>query len=64
MTADELMFLLGAAYSRFYVRPTFLANHLGIRSVAVRQMLGRLDARVFERHARRELARVSRTVSC
>jgi len=64
LTADELMFLLGAAYSRFYVRPTFFANHLGIRSVAMRQMLGRLDARVFERHARREIALASRTVSC
>ena len=53
MTADELMFLLGAAYSRFYVRPTFFANHLGIRSVAVRQMVGRLDAARLERHSRR-----------
>ena len=64
MTADELMFLLGAAYSRFYVRPTFFANHLGIRSVAVLQMFGRLDARVFERQSRREIALASRTVSC
>ena len=64
MTADELMFLLGAAYSRFYVRPTFFANHFGIRSVAIRQMLGRLDRRVFERQSRREIALASRTVSC
>jgi anaerobic magnesium-protoporphyrin IX monomethyl ester cyclase len=64
MTANELMFLLGAAYSRFYVRPTFFANHLGIRSAAIRQMFGRLDERVFERQSRREIALASRTVSC
>jgi radical SAM superfamily enzyme YgiQ (UPF0313 family) len=64
ITSSELMFLLGAAYSRFYVRPTFLANQLGIRSAGVRQMLERWDARVFERQSRREIAMVSRAVSC
>ncbi len=64
LTADELMFLLGAAFSRFYVRPTFLANHFGIKSAALRQMLGRLDSHVFERQARREITLQSRAVSC
>jgi radical SAM superfamily enzyme YgiQ (UPF0313 family) len=64
LTSDELMFLLGAAYSRFYVRPTYLANQLGIRSSSIRQMLGRLDTRVFARQARREIATGSRAVSC
>ena len=40
-----------------------LARH-GIRSAAIRQMLGRLDERVFERQSRREIALASRTVSC
>jgi hypothetical protein len=29
LSAGELRFLLGAAYSRFYLRPSFLANYLG-----------------------------------
>lgn len=64
LTSDELQFLLGAAYSRFYVRPTYLANYLGIRSAPLWQMFSRLDRRVFERQARREIAIASRTVSC
>jgi radical SAM superfamily enzyme YgiQ (UPF0313 family) len=64
LTADDLRFLLGAAYSRFYVRPTWVANHFGIQSAAIRQLLARLDARVFATQARREIASVSRAVSC
>jgi anaerobic magnesium-protoporphyrin IX monomethyl ester cyclase len=64
LTSSELMFLLGAAYSRFYVRPTFLANQLGIRSTAVRQVFAHWDARVSERQSRREIASASRAVSC
>jgi anaerobic magnesium-protoporphyrin IX monomethyl ester cyclase len=64
LTSDELMFLLGAAFSRFYVRPSYLANQLGIRSIPIQQVIERLDARVFARQARREIARVSRPVSC
>jgi anaerobic magnesium-protoporphyrin IX monomethyl ester cyclase len=64
LTTAELQFLFGAAYSRFYMRPTWAANHFGIRSAAIRQVLTRLDARVFERHARREIASVSRAVTC
>ena len=64
LTADELMFLLGAAYSRFYIRPTQIANHLGIQSTLVRDVLTRLDNRVFARQARREVLIASRAVSC
>jgi len=64
LTAKELMFLLGAAYSRFYLRPTFLANQLGIHSTTVRSMFEHWDARVSARHSRREIATVSRAVSC
>lgn len=64
LTADELMFLLGAAYSRFYLRPTYVANHLGIQSTGIREMLARLDAKVFARQARHEILVASRAVSC
>ena len=30
LTRDELQFLLGAAYTRFYMRPSYLANYLRI----------------------------------
>jgi radical SAM superfamily enzyme YgiQ (UPF0313 family) len=64
LTAGELMFLLGAAYSRFYIRPTYVGNHFGIQSAAIRGMLRRLDTRVFARQARREILIASRAVSC
>ena len=64
LTAGELMFLLGAAYSRFYIRPTYVANHLGIQSTMIRDMLTRLDTRVFARQARHEILVASRAVSC
>jgi hypothetical protein len=41
-----------------------VANHFGIQSAAIRQLLARLDARVFATQARREIASVSRAVSC
>ena len=64
LTAGELIFLLGAAYSRFYIRPTYVANHLGIQSTMIRDMLTRLDTRVIARQARREILIASRAVSC
>jgi radical SAM superfamily enzyme YgiQ (UPF0313 family) len=64
LTTAELRFLLGAAYSRFYMRPTWIPNHFGIKSAVVRQLFARWDAHVFEGHARREIATVSRAVTC
>jgi len=64
LTTDELTFLLSAAYSRFYIRPTYVANHLGIQSTMIRDVLTRLDTRVFARQARHEILVHSRAVSC
>jgi radical SAM superfamily enzyme YgiQ (UPF0313 family) len=64
LTATDLRFLLGAAYSRFYVRPTFVANLLNIQSAPMRLLLRRLDTRVFAHQAQREIEEVSRAVSC
>jgi anaerobic magnesium-protoporphyrin IX monomethyl ester cyclase len=36
LTAEELKFLLGAAYSRFYIRPSWAANYLRIRNRRLR----------------------------
>jgi radical SAM superfamily enzyme YgiQ (UPF0313 family) len=63
LTADELQFLLGAAYTRFYVRPSYLANYLRVTERG-RGFVRRLDGQVSARHARGERATMSRAVTC
>jgi len=60
----ELRFLLGAAYKRFYMRPSYLANFLKIKNTAVRNWVSRMDRRVNDRHTREEIADFSRPVAC
>jgi len=64
LTSRELKFLLGAAYKRFYMRPSYLANFLQIQNKSVRDWVSRLDRRVNERHTREEIADISRPVTC
>ena len=64
LTDRELLFLLGAAYKRFYMRPSYLANFLKIQNGAVREWVSRMDRRVNERHTREEIADISRPVAC
>jgi radical SAM superfamily enzyme YgiQ (UPF0313 family) len=64
LTDRELRFLLGAAYTRFYMRPSYLANFLEIQNGAVREWVSRMDRRVNERHTREEIADISRPVAC
>ena len=64
LTDRELRFLLGAAYKRFYVRPSYLANFLKIQNGAIREWVSRMDRRVNARHAREEIADISRPVAC
>ena len=54
LTAGELRFLLGSAYTRFYMRPSFLANYLRISAPRLRTLINGLDAQVERRHARAE----------
>jgi radical SAM superfamily enzyme YgiQ (UPF0313 family) len=63
LSSDELMFLLGSAYTRFYVRPSFLVGLLKLRSDRLRRWMGRLDRFVSARHAKDE-ARVRKPVTC
>jgi anaerobic magnesium-protoporphyrin IX monomethyl ester cyclase len=60
----ELRFLLGAAYKRFYMRPSYLANFLKIQNSVVREWVSRMDRRVNDRHSREEIADISRPVAC
>ena len=64
LTAGELTFLLGAAYTRFYMRPSYLANFLEIQNGAVRDWVSRMDRKVNARHTREEIADFSRPVAC
>jgi radical SAM superfamily enzyme YgiQ (UPF0313 family) len=64
LTERELRFLLGAAYKRFYMRPSYLANFLKIQNTAIREWVSRMDRRVNDRHSREEIADVSRAVAC
>ena len=64
LSARELRFLLGAAYTRFYMRPSFALNYCRVTGASARALARRIDARVARRHARRELATMSRTVTC
>ncbi|HKB12688.1 MAG TPA: radical SAM protein [Vicinamibacterales bacterium] len=64
LTDRELRFLLGAAYKRFYMRPSYLANFLQIQNTAIREWVSRMDQRVNDRHSREEIADFSRPVAC
>src|SRR5256712_22967 len=64
LTERELRFLLGAAYTRFYMRPSYLANFLKIQNTVVREWVSRMDRRVNARHTREEIAGFSRPVAC
>jgi radical SAM superfamily enzyme YgiQ (UPF0313 family) len=63
LTHAELAFLLGNAYTRYYVRPSFVTNYLRISSPRVRALIELLDAPVRRRHAR-ENAFIERSLSC
>src|SRR5438105_2856504 len=64
LSERELRFLLGAAYKRFYMRPSYLANFLKIQNTVVREWVSRMDRRVNDRHSREEIADISRPVAC
>jgi radical SAM superfamily enzyme YgiQ (UPF0313 family) len=64
LSSTELRFLLGASYVRFYLRPSWLTNYFGVRSHRLPEYVRVLDDRVSARHARHELAQMSRAVEC
>lgn len=52
LTHAELKFLLGSAYTQFYMRPSFLSNYLRIGAAPLRRLAASLDAPARRRHAR------------
>jgi hypothetical protein len=63
LTADELSFLLGAAYTRFYMRPSCFANYFRLKDHG-RGLVTRFDQRVLAWHERTERAAMARGVTC
>ena len=63
LTRDELQFLLGGAYARFYMRPSYLANYLRIGGERTRTLVTRLDRQVRPRHTREEFD-LSKAAAC
>jgi hypothetical protein len=60
-----MRFLLGAAYTRFYMRPSYLATCLRLGSGRLKTVVTHLDAIVSQHHAKTETASsMSRAVTC
>jgi hypothetical protein len=64
LTERELRFLLGAAYKRFYMRPSYLANLMKVRDSRMRNWVSRLDQSASAVVARLETEKMSRSVTC
>jgi anaerobic magnesium-protoporphyrin IX monomethyl ester cyclase len=64
LSESELRFLLSAAYNRFYVRPSCLANYWRLQKRWLVDLVGRLDRSVEAVHSIKELAAMSRRVEC
>jgi radical SAM superfamily enzyme YgiQ (UPF0313 family) len=64
LTPEEIRFLLGAAYARFYARPGFLVNYWRLRSLLSRALTERMDRKVLAWHAEKEISVLSRAAEC
>jgi radical SAM superfamily enzyme YgiQ (UPF0313 family) len=64
LSEDELRFLLSAAYNRFYVRPSCLANYWRVQKQWLVDLVDHLDRSVEAVHSMKELFAMSRRVEC
>jgi radical SAM superfamily enzyme YgiQ (UPF0313 family) len=64
LTHADLRFLLGSAYTHFYMRPSFLTNYLRIGAPGLRPLVDSLDAHVRRRHHATEMALMERSLPC
>jgi radical SAM superfamily enzyme YgiQ (UPF0313 family) len=63
LSAAELRFLLGAAYTRFYMRPSCLANYFRVQNRG-RRFVSRCDRMVRSMHERAERASMAKGLTC
>ena len=64
LSANEMRFLLGAAYARFYGRPSWPANYFRISQPAIRRWVERMDMKALAAHSRKECDLMARPVTC
>lgn len=64
LTSEQLRFLLGAAYSRFYVRPSYATHCLRVTTSRPGRIVKGLDSLVASLQSRSETASMARAVSC
>jgi radical SAM superfamily enzyme YgiQ (UPF0313 family) len=64
LSADQLVFLLEAAFSRFYLRTTFMANYWRLREGRTRKLAFHMDRGIAAIQGRRERMRMQRPVTC
>jgi radical SAM superfamily enzyme YgiQ (UPF0313 family) len=64
LTSEQLRFLLGAAYSRFYMRPSYAGHCLRVLKTRPGVITRRLDRVVAAYQSRGETASMSRAVTC
>jgi len=64
LTPEQLRFLLGAAYSRFYVRPSYAAHCFRVVKSRPGRIARRLDSLVASYQSRGEAASMARAVTC
>jgi anaerobic magnesium-protoporphyrin IX monomethyl ester cyclase len=64
LTPEQLRFLLGAAYSRFYMRPSYATHCFRVVKSRPGRIARRLDQAVAAYQSRGETASMSRAVTC
>ena len=64
LTSEQLRFLLGAAYSRFYVRPSYAGHCFRVVKTRPGRIAKRFDRVVAAYQSRGETALMSRAVTC
>ena len=64
LSDNEMRFLLGAAYARFYGRPSWPANYFRISQPAIRKWVDRMDMKALAAHSRKECNLMARPVTC
>jgi len=62
LTSDELLYLLGSAYARFYIRPTYPATYMHINGGRIFRWVKKMDEWVSAYHRRLEYKAMRKAV--
>jgi anaerobic magnesium-protoporphyrin IX monomethyl ester cyclase len=64
LSAEDLRFLLGAAYARFYARPGWLLNYWNALELFPARLVESIDRKALAWHAEKEISLASRAAEC